>query len=91
MQRPTLGPGEREAISLAIEVKAGAILLDDDSARKLAIQLGLRVIGTAGVLVLAKERELIPAVRPCLDALIENRFFLTRAIYDLILKRVGEI
>ena len=91
VQRPTLGPGEREAISLAIEVKAGAILLDDDPARKLAIQLGLRVVGTAGVLVLAKERQLIPAVRPCLDALIENRFFLTRAIYDLILKRVGEI
>ena len=67
VQRPTLGPGEREAICLAIEVKAGAILLDDDPARKLAVQLRLPVIGTAGVLVLAKERELIPAVRPCLE------------------------
>ena len=89
--RPTLGPGEREAICLAVEVRARAILLDDDPARKLAVQLGLPVIGTAGVLVLAKERQLIPAVRPCLDALIENRFFLSRALYDLILNRVGEI
>lgn len=91
VQRPTLGPGEREAICLAIEVKAGAILLDDDPARKLAVQLGLPVIGTAGVLVLARERQLIPVVRPCLDALIENRFFLSRALYDLILNRVGEM
>jgi predicted nucleic acid-binding protein len=90
VQRPTLGPGEREAICLAVEVNARAILLDDDPARKLAVQLGLPVIGTAGVLVLAKERRLIPAVRPCLDALIENRFFLARAVYDLILTRVGE-
>ena len=54
------------------EVQARAILLDDDPARKLAVQLGLPVIGTAGVLVLAKERQLIPAVRPCLDALIDS-------------------
>jgi len=80
LQRPALGPGEREAICLAVEVNAPAILLDDDPARKLAVQLGLAGIGTAGVLVLAKERGLLPAVRPCLDALIENRFFLARAV-----------
>jgi hypothetical protein len=91
VERPGLGPGEREAICLAIEVKADAIVLDDDPARKLATELGLRVIGTAGVLILAKERQLIPAVRPCLDALIENRFFLGRTLYELILKRVGEM
>jgi uncharacterized protein len=70
VQRPTLGLGEREAICLAVEVHARAILLDDDPARKLAIQLGLPVIGTAGVLVLAKERHLIcrcEAVPGCVD------------------------
>ena len=91
VQRPTLGLGEREAICLAIEVKADAIFLDDDPARKLATELGLRVIGTAGALILAKERKLIPAIRPCLDALIENRFFLSRTLFELILKRVGEL
>src|SRR5262245_22391262 len=91
VQRPTLGPGEREAICLAVEVRARAILLDDDPAGKLAVQLGLSVIGRAGVLVLANERQLITAVRPCLDALIENRFFLSRALYDLILNPVREM
>ncbi|PYS48420.1 MAG: DUF3368 domain-containing protein [Acidobacteria bacterium] len=89
-QRPTLGPGEREAICLAVEIQAAAILLDDEPARKIAIQLRLPVIGTAGVLILAKERKLIVAVRPCLDALIENRFFLARNVYELIITRAGE-
>jgi predicted nucleic acid-binding protein len=76
---------------LALEVKARAILLDDDPARKLAGQLGLPVIGTAGVLILAKERRLIPAVRSSLDALIKNRFFLAQTVYELILMRAEEI
>ena len=54
--RPALGTGEREAICLAMEVQAGAILLDDEPARKIAAQLNLPLIGTAGVLILAKER-----------------------------------
>lgn len=89
--RPALGSGEREAICLAVEVTASAIILDDEPARRIAAQLKLPIIGTAGVLVLAKERQLIAAVQPCLDALIENRFFLARAVYELILNRAGEV
>ena len=89
--RPALGSGEREAICLAVEVRASAIILDDEPARKAATQLKRPIIGTAGILVLAKERQLIAAVKPCLDALIEHRFFLARAIYDLILNRTGEL
>jgi predicted nucleic acid-binding protein len=86
----SLGAGEQEAISLAVQVKASALILDDDPARKTASGLQLRVIGTAGVLVIAKERSLIGSVKPCLDALIAHRFFLSRAIYELILDRAGE-
>src|SRR4051794_13096141 len=66
-QNAALGLGEREAICLAAEMQASAIILDDEPARNTAIKLNLRVIGTAGVLVLAKERQLIDSVRPCLD------------------------
>jgi uncharacterized protein len=89
--RPGLGPGERAAISLAAEVKASTIILDDEPARKIAAQLKIPIIGTAGVLVLAKDRKLIAEVKPCLDALIEHRFFLARAVYELILNRTGEL
>ena len=58
--RPTLGSGEREAISLAIEIRASAIILDDQAARDVARELGLPVIGTAGILVVAKGKEADP-------------------------------
>jgi predicted nucleic acid-binding protein len=89
-QIASLGAGEREAICLAVETNASAIILDDDPARKTAISLQLRVLGTAGVLLLAKERRLIESVKPCLDSLIDHRFFLSRQVYELILNRAGE-
>jgi len=48
-------------------------------------------MGTGGVLVLAKDRQLIATVKPCLDALISHRFFLSRPVYELILRSAGEL
>src|SRR5438067_8821783 len=44
--RPSLGPGESEAIAMALEVNAAWVVLDDRPARRLAQALGLTVIGT---------------------------------------------
>ena len=87
----SLGRGEREALNLAVDVKAKVLILDDEPARRIARQLGLPVMGTAGVLILAKERKLIPAVRPLLDALLAERFFLSQEVYDLVLFRAEEL
>ena len=46
--RGRLGDGEWDAIALAIDVGAGAILIDDRPARRLAEAAGLNVIGTLG-------------------------------------------
>lgn len=42
--------GEQEAICLAGEVKAVAILMDDRKGRAEAVRCGLRVVGTVGLL-----------------------------------------
>ncbi len=59
-----IDPGETEAISLAQEIHAAAILIDDRAGRRAAIQCGLAVVGTIGLLELAAARDLIdlPAV-----------------------------
>lgn len=57
-----LDKGESEAITLSIEIHPDYILLDDKEARKSAKSIGLNVIGTVGILVLAKKRGLIPSV-----------------------------
>ena len=52
-------PGELEAICLAREIHADAILIDDRAGRKSAIDCGLAVIGTLGLLEQAAARGLI--------------------------------
>jgi predicted nucleic acid-binding protein len=54
-----LGMGEREAIALARELKAAELLVDDRLARKVAVQRGLLITGTVGILEKAAERGLL--------------------------------
>ncbi|MEH2025549.1 DUF3368 domain-containing protein [Nostoc sp.] len=61
---PELDHGEREALALALETGELNILLDEREARQVAKNLGLQVIGTLGILLLAKNRKIIPQVQP---------------------------
>ena len=54
-----LGMGEREAIALARELKAVELLVDDRLARKVALQRGLLITGTVGILEKAAELGLL--------------------------------
>jgi predicted nucleic acid-binding protein len=51
--------GELEAISLAREIHAAAVLMDDLAGRRAATQCGLAVVGTVGLLEEAANRGLI--------------------------------
>ena len=65
----TLDPGEAAAINLAAEIHADLLLIDELRGRAAAVQLGLRVKGTLGVLLEAKARGLIPLLAPVLERL----------------------
>src|SRR6202790_2845941 len=54
-----LDAGEREAISLASELKAGLLLMDERDGVSLARQRGLKVVGTLAALDLAALRGLV--------------------------------
>ncbi len=49
-------PGELEAICLALEIKAAALLMDDRAGRTAAQRCGLAVTGTIGILEMAASR-----------------------------------
>lgn len=85
-----LGDGEWEAIALAIEVGAGAILIDDRPARRLAEAAGLNVIGTLGLLLEAKRASHVRTIHAELDKLLETSFFLSQQLYDQLLRMAGE-
>lgn len=86
-----LHDGEAEAILLAAEVIGPVVLLvDDAAARREARHRGLLVHGTAGLIVQAKERALIPKVRPVLDQLIAVGLYLDETLYERLLETVQE-
>jgi len=89
--RRRLGDGEREALALAIELKADWIILDDLPARRSAEATGLNVIGTLGTLVTAKRAGLLKSIRPELDALLRTSFFLSPQLYDKLLQAAAEV
>lgn len=85
-----LGAGETEAIALARAIGAAQILLDDRQARELAASLGLRVIGTLGILLLAKDRGLLATVRPVIEELRGTGFHLAPRLIEETLNTAGE-
>ncbi|MFZ0615287.1 MAG: DUF3368 domain-containing protein [Chthoniobacterales bacterium] len=85
-----LGAGESSVIMLALEGDGRQAVLDDLAARRCASALGIKVIGTIGLLLLAKQRGLIPAIRPALQSVEDAGLFLSRAQRELILTRAGE-
>lgn len=90
LERFELGPGERAALSLALALGEGLVLLDDAAARAAASALKLSTTGTLGLLLLAKERGLIGTVAPVLAELERHRFRITEAVRLRILQLAGE-
>lgn len=86
-----IDPGEAEALVLAIELKAERVLIDEAEARKVAARLGLRFVGVLGVLLEAKDRGHLPAVRPVLDKLVQTAgFWLSDDLYRRTVEAAGE-
>lgn len=88
--RTRVGLGEAEAIVLAQQIHAHAVVLDDATTRQVAEQEGCPVVGLLGLLVDGKRRGLLSTVKPLLDAMREAGFFVGEELYTAILRQVGE-
>lgn len=88
--RADLDTGEAEALVLAEELDADWVLLDETKARFAAELLGLRFMGTVGLLLLAKRMGKIVAIRPLLDELRIKKFHLSEKVYQAVLQEAGE-
>ncbi len=85
-----LGPGETEAIQLAKQLPNSRLLLDDHRARRVAEDLNLEIIGSAGILVQAKRKMLIREVVPILRNMKKNGYYIGDRVIQRAAQAVGE-
>jgi len=86
-----LDAGEREAIALAFSEQKTRVVLDERRARKVAQELGLNVIGTLWILILAKQNRIIPQVKPLLDAMMtKSQYWVNESLDHNVLQAVSE-
>ena len=86
-----LDAGERESIALAYDLKADYILLDERLARRRANLLGLTVIGTLGILLMAHKDQHIHDIATLLSELEQNAFRMNTEVKAHILRKAGEL
>jgi uncharacterized protein len=85
-----LGKGECGTIVLAEEIGAQRVIIDDRAARQVAQARGLPIIGTGGVLLVAKTRGIILNAKDILDELRAQGMHIGQTLYQRILAAAGE-
>ena len=86
-----LGNGETAVLSYALSEVGWTAILDDAAARKCARSFSIPVRGTLAIVLLAKQRELIPSAAEVLRSLRTAGFYLDlQTIRDALLRTVGE-
>lgn len=91
-QERGLDAGEANAIALALELQADDLLIDERLGRQEAVRLGLSIIGILGILLVAKQRSLIPQVQPVMDTLINQAGFrVSLQLYQQVLVLAQEL
>ncbi len=85
-----LGHGEREVLALCVAFPGSTAILDDGHARYHAGTLGIRVTGTIGVLLKAKELGFVAEIEPLLDRLTGLGFHLALSTRQAVLRIANE-
>ena len=85
-----LGRGESRVLSYGLRHDEWTAVVDDGSARRCAKGLDISVVGTLGVLVVAKRIGPLETVRPAVEALERAGLHVSQDLIDHVLRVVGE-
>ena len=86
--------GEASAMVLAQHSHAqgdsALLVIDDFRGRNAAQHAGMAILGTTGLLLLAKQAGLVDAVKPLLLAMRQSGYFLSGRLIEAALRQAGE-
>lgn len=85
-----LGLGESEVIAYALQNKAYTVAIDDKAARNCAMSMNINVIGTIGLIVLAKRKKHIVDVEPYLNNLIGAGYRISQCLIDYAMRSAND-
>ena len=85
-----LGRGESRVLSVGVRRDGWTALVDDGAARRCGKGLDVPIIGTLGLLVVAKRKGDLAAVRPVAKALRRAGLHVDDDVVDQVLCMVGE-
>lgn len=85
-----LHSGEAEVIVLANELDADLVIIDETLGRRFAKNAGLKVTGTIGVIIKAKEQGHIKKVMPLLNELNDDGVWFSNKLLDTVKHLVNE-
>ena len=88
--RLLIDAGEAESIQLALEKNARLLIIDDRKGRKIAKSRGIKVIGTGGILIMAKRAGILDRVSPVLNALSDAGYRLSPDLFKRIMELANE-
>lgn len=86
-----LDKGELEAISLAIELKADLLIIDEKLGRIVATNIGFDITGLVGILITAKNKNLIISIKEVLDKVILLGCRISKNLYNIALNSCNEL
>ncbi|HLA76897.1 MAG TPA: DUF3368 domain-containing protein [Vicinamibacteria bacterium] len=85
-----LGPGESAVLSYAIAHPGVQAVIDDLAGRRCAVVHRIDVRGCVGLVLVAKQRGVIPLARPVVESLREAGLYLSGDVIGRALALVGE-
>ena len=85
-----LDPGESQVLASALLQPGCGVVLDDRAARRCAASFSIPMIGTIGIVALARRRGTLKAAAPIYQALRDDGLFVSPALVKAVLVELGE-
>lgn len=89
-----LDAGEKSSLQLALARKSDSqsvlLIIDEVKGRRAALNLSLELIGSAGIIALAKRKGLVQEAGTLLTEMKDSGYYLSDSVVDMALKIAGE-